>query len=242
MNFEKVLSLLNQHLFKWLLVLIAFVHIGCSSKTVEPNWSNFGFEYYPLEVGDYKVYYTQVIYYTLDGSTDTIQYLVKEIVEDSIAFSDGSYRFLLGRYSMAIGASSWQKDSLWAVNKTQASVVVSEANLDFIKLVFPVIENKKWDGNALNSRDNEDYIIKETGKPYMYDTLSFNNSLTVVHADFLDPVKITNDDYRIEVFAANVGLVNKINLKIKYCSSCVENGTIKEGIVFEQKLIEFGKE
>jgi len=242
MNSEKVLHALNQHFFKLLLLIIAFMYTGCANKTVEPDFSEFGFEYYPLHVGAYSVYYTQVIHYKLDGSTDTLRYLVKEVVEDSIIYTDGSLRFLLGRYSAAIGSNNWQKDSLWAVNSTNATVVVSEANLDFIKLAFPVFENKQWDGNALNSRDREDYIINELGKPYSYDTLTYANTLTVVHADFLDPVKITKDDYRVEVFAANIGLIYKINLKIKYCSSCIENGKIEDGIVFEQKLIEFGKE
>lgn len=216
------------------------VLVGCT-KTVEPNFADFGFEYYPTTVGDYRVYHTSTIRYNLNGSIDSATYLVKEVAEDSIAYADGISKILLGRYSAAIGSSTWQKDSLWAVLIDNAKVVVSEANVDYIKLVFPKLNGKEWDGNGLNSAESEFYKMEEIGNSYAYDTLTYDNTLTVIHKDLIDPVKITEDDYRIEVFAANVGLIHKLNIKLNYCSSCVENGKIDDGFIFEQKLIEIGK-
>jgi len=224
-----------------LVLLVTGALISCN-ETVEPNISDFGYEYYPMEVGAYRIYYTSIIRHNLDGSIDTTKYLVKEVAEDSIIYTDGSTRIVLGRYSADLNETKWRKDSLWAVLRDEAKIIVSEANIDFIKLIFPVKESITWDGNASNSKLLESYRMEEVGKTYAYDTLSYNNTLTVVQADLLDPAKITSDDYRVEVFAANIGLVYKLNSKINYCSSCVENGKIDEGYIFEQKLIEFGKE
>lgn len=215
--------------------------IGCN-ETLESIDSEFGYEYYPTEMGDYRIYHTSDIRYNLNGTIDTTQYLVKELVEELIENVDGTFRLTLGRYSADIGSNDWSKDSLWAVFMDETKVVVSEANIDFIKLVFPVTENTEWDGNAFNSSDDEIYRVEEMRKNYSYDTLSFENTLTVVHKDLIDPAKITEDDYRIEVFATNVGLIHKLKFKINYCSTCAENGKIENGFIFEQKLIEFGKE
>jgi len=215
--------------------------VGCT-QTLEPNTSEFGYEYYPTEIGDYRIYYTVGIRYNLDGSIDTTKYLVKEVAEELITYVDGTNRLVLGRYSTDIGSSEWKKDSLWSVWIDNTKVVVSEANIDFIKLVFPVEESKEWDGNAFNSDDDEFYKIEDFEKPYSYDTLSYNKTLIVVHEDFIDPAKITKDNYRIEVFASGIGLIHKLKIKINYCSKCVENGKIDDGFIFEQKLIKIGKE
>ena len=229
-------------LLKKLLALLVMGTLLSCNETVAPNTSEFGYEYYPMEVGTYRVYYTSTTRYNLDGSIETNEYLTKEVAEDSIIYADGSIRVVLGRYSADLSATKWQKDSLWAVLKDDAKIVVSEANIDFVKLVFPVKESINWDGNSINSQDNELYKIENLGKTYSYDTLSYTKTLTVIQADLVDPVKITSDDYRIEVFAADIGLVHKLNIKVNYCSSCVENGKIDDGYIFEQKLIEFGKE
>lgn len=215
--------------------------ISCT-EVVEPNIDEFGFEYYPLSIGDYKIYYTSSIAYKLDGSIDTATYLVKEITEGSVLYSDGNYRTILGRYSKELDGVVWEKDSIWAVLTDKSKIIVSEANMDYVKLVFPVVEEKQWDGNATNAKDSELYQLKDVGVSYSYDTLSYVNTLTVVHKDLVDPAKITEDIYRIEVFAADIGLVHRLKIKINYCSNCVENGKIDDGFIFEQKLIEFGQE
>ncbi len=215
--------------------------LGCT-KVIEPDLNDFGLQYYPTSLGDYRIYHTKTIRHNLDGSIDTTQYLVKEVAEDSVIYSDGNAGILLGRYSREIAGSTWQKDSIWAVLINNSNVIMSEANVDYVKLSFPVLENKKWDGNATNSNESEYYKLVDLGNSYAYDTLTFENTLTVVQKDLLDPAKITEDDYRIEVYAADVGLIHKLKIKINYCSNCVENGKIEDGFIFEQKLIEFGKE
>ncbi len=231
------------HQFKlWVIVFGLLTSVLSCTKTIEPNLNDLGLVYYPTQLGDYHIYYTQTIAYNLDGSIDTTTYLTKEIVEESVLYSDGNYRFILGRYRSELAEIKWQKEAAWAVLINPYNVILSEANVDFVKLSFPVQEGKQWDGNAANTKEVEMYQLIELEKPYAYDTLSYKNTLTVVHKDLLDPVKITEDDYRIEVFAANIGLIHKLNININYCSNCVENGKIDDGFIFEQKLIEFGKE
>lgn len=223
-------------------VFIALVY-SCNSF-VEPNVDEFGYQYYPIEIGQYRTYLTQQINYRLDGTIDTVKYYSKEVVEDTVRYSDGSLKHILGRYSKGANEIDWHKDSLWAARLNKSTLVVSETNVDYIKLSFPVEESLKWDGNKLNGKNEELYEIRNLGQPYSYDTYNYQNTLTVYQADLLDPNKITEDDYRYEVFAFEVGLVYRLIKKINYCdpTKCTENGTITEGIIFEQNLVEFGKE
>lgn len=210
---------------------------------MEPDITVFGYDYYPMKLGDYRIYHTTTIRYNLDGTIDTTRYLVKEVAEELLPTeNEVSSSIILGRYSSSLESIKWEKDSLWAVTLDNGKIVVAEATNSFIKLAFPVKENLEWDGNALNSKQEELYEIIDAGKKYAYDTLFFENTLTVVHEDLIDPAKITEDDYRIEVFALDIGLVHKLKIRINYCSTCVENGKIEEGLIFEQKLIEIGKE
>lgn len=241
---SKKIFILSNALFKRSLALVLIVLPVACNKFIEPSSAEFGYQYYPMEMGQFRTYYTQVIDYALDGSIDTTRYLTKELVEDTIRYTDGTLKYILGRYSMDLEGMGWHKDSLWAVSSNQSKVVMSEANVDYIKLSFPVMENMEWDGNALNGRDKEIYELNNLKQPYSYDTLNYENTLTVVQADLVDPNKITEDDYRFEVFALDVGLVHKFRKKVIYCdpSKCSENGIIENGVIFEQKLIEFGKE
>ena len=80
-----------------LMFLSSIVIVGLISscnKTIEPDLSDFGYEYFPIEIGQYRTYYSMRIDYNLDGSIDTTQYLTKEIVEDTVVYSDGSKRYL----------------------------------------------------------------------------------------------------------------------------------------------------
>lgn len=226
---------------RFIIPVTIMLYVSACTETMEPDLSEFGYEYYPMELGDYRIYHTTTIKYNLNGTIDTTRYLVKELAEETIENIDGSHKLVLGRYSAAVGSNDWKKDSLWAAFIDNAIVVVSEANLDFIKLVFPTTNNINWDGNAFNSHDEEFYTIEDNGKSYAYDTLSYENTLTVVHKDLRDPAKITEDDYRVEVFGADIGLIHKLKIKINYCSTCIENGKIEDGYIFDQKLIEFGK-
>ena len=234
-------------LLKRVIIPLAFILsiTGCS-ETMDPDLSNFGYDYYPMEVGDFRIYHTTSIRYNLNGTIDTVSYLVKEQAEELSKNVDGSDRLILGRYSADIGTNIWRKDSLWAVFIDPSKVVVSEANIDFIKLVFPLTKFSNWDGNATNSLEEEFYKVEDKGISFSYDilsdTLSYENTLTVVHKDLIDPAKLTEDDFRKEVFAVDIGLVYKLKIKINYCSTCGETGKIEDGFIFEQKLIAFGKE
>ena len=101
-------------------------------------------------------------------------------------------------------------------------------------------EDKRWDGNAMNSKEFDEFKIKDLGKIYQLDSIEYPNSLQMFKEDSRDPLGITRDNYHVEVFSVGMGLIYKLDENLKYCNDCPPF-TIEQGIVYEQKLLEVGK-
>ena len=223
----------------WLIVLPVLISIGCNELMV-PEPERLGYDYFPLIIGEFRIYDVKVINYNLDGSTDTTIYQLQEVVSDSsIIGEETSYR--LDRYRRADASETWVIDSVWSARLNPYQAVVVEHNIPIIKLSFPVAEDKRWDGNALNTIEFDEFKIKNLGTTYQIDGIDYPNSLEMFKEDLLDPLKITSDDHQLEVFSAGIGLIFRQEIFKQYCSDCPEQGKIEQGIVYEQKLLEIGK-
>ncbi|MEN8251852.1 MAG: hypothetical protein ABFS32_23225, partial [Bacteroidota bacterium] len=198
-----------------------------------------GYDYFPYEVGQYRVYQTHVINYNIDGSVDSADYQIKEIVVDKGLVEDDT-TFRLERYKRVNESDAWVKDSVWSARINTYTAIVVEHNVPIIKLSFPVEENRKWDGNAMNTRDYDEYKMINVNQSYQLEGDEFFQTLEVYRGDSLDPEKIVEDDYHVEVFSRGVGLIHKKDIKLQY--DYKHPGDTVEGIVFEQNLIETGEE
>jgi len=221
---------------------LPFLVTTACNDLLPPQPEVLGYVYFPLQTGTYKVYDVTVINYNIDGSTDTINYQLQEIIADSsIVGEEISYR--LDRYRRADATEAWVIDSVWSARRNTYQGVVVEHNIPIIKLSFPLAEDKRWDGNALNAIDFDEYKIKNLGSTFQVNGIDYANSLEMFVADQLDPLQITSDDYHVEVFSSGVGLVYKQKINKKYCNpiDCPEPGVIEEGKAYEQKLVEVGE-
>ena len=121
-----------------------------------------------------------------------------------------------------------------------------EDNVPVVSVVYPMSEGLTWDANAKNSLPTDSYELENLGHPFKVDSITFVNTVQVTQEDLRDPIMISNDDYRIEVYADLVGLIYKQQVSIQWCGpstgpSCSETRPLS-GYELEQKLIEFGKE
>jgi hypothetical protein len=207
-----------------------------------PQPENLGYDYFPLFVGKYKIYQAQAIHYNLDGTTDTLEYQLKEVIADSSTIGNEiSYR--LNRYHRDNEDQPWTIDSVWSARRNTYQAIMVEHNVPIIKLSFPIKEDKRWDGNAMNTKEFDEFKMINVGESYMLDGTEYVNSLEMFKEDLLDPLQITRDNYHLEVFSKGIGLVYKLDIDKKYCNpvDCPEPGIILEGKVIEQKILEFGK-
>ncbi|MES2732918.1 MAG: hypothetical protein V4714_14280, partial [Bacteroidota bacterium] len=111
----------------------------------------------------------------------------------------------------------------------------------FIKIIFPLREGLKWNGNVFNSRAADDYQMKNVGKRYSVDSQLFEETLTVVqHNDS----SLVNQDKRVEVYARNIGLIYQEKIVVQFCSdeNCLGKGKVDFGSKRSQKIIGNGTE
>jgi hypothetical protein len=232
---------LIKNLFATLSGVILMLAIGCES-TVEFDQEASGQAFYPLNTGDYREYQVREINYTILSPPDTVYYFLKEQVGDRFINQAGGMTYMLNRFKRNDDATHWKIDSVWTVIKSETNVVIKENNIPFTKLVFPVLEQKRWDGNAFNTMEEELYTYENTYQPLTLNDLDFNSTLKVIQENNMDSIVMR--DERIEIYAENVGLIYKESIILHYCTEneCLGKQIIEQGIDFRQELVGYGNE
>ncbi|WP_370086987.1 hypothetical protein [Ekhidna sp.] len=229
-------------LFKWLrgiLLLVAGVGISCSeSRKADP--STLGYDFYPLNIGQYRIYDVEEIKYLVSGF-DTTVFQLRETIFDSISSIDQTV-YLLRRDIRADDTAPWKSDSVWSVTSTSNYLSISENNIPYIKLTFPVKEGRDWDANSLNSKDPSTSYYQSMSNSII-DSVGTESHMRVIIEDIEE--NVTGVDLRSEVYARGIGLVEKDYLVQKKCTSSDCGGDLGEVIAgrsLKQVLIEIGNE
>ena len=217
--------------------VISWILFSCSD-TLEPG--KIGFNYFPLEIGDYRVYQIQQIEYSLFAATDTAHYQLKELVVDTFS-TQSELNYILHRFKRDLSTDKWQLDSVWTSRRTQNHAIVVENNIPFVKMVFPIRLDKVWDGNLFNASPPDEYQITEISGSMETPAGTFVDNLTVFENNERDT--LIYQDIRQSIYALNVGLIYKNSSILDFCNTdpdCL--GTLEFGIKFDQILTDYGKE
>jgi len=221
---------------------VILIYVSACDSKIEIDPAETGQAFYPLSTGDYREYKVEQIKYSILSTPDTIRYFLKEQVGDSFINQTGGITYTLNRYKRSDDTIAWVIDSVWTVIKSETNVVVSENNIPFTKLIFPVLDQKKWDGNAFNTLEEELYSYEYAYQPITLENIDFNSTITVIHK--YNPDSIVMRDIRNEIYAANVGLIYKESIILHYCTEneCLGKQIIEQGLDFKQELIGYGNE
>jgi hypothetical protein len=215
--------------------------VGCEEDEAAKQPSDA--EYFPLRKGIYQVYAVHEREYQLLVEIKNSIYQLKTEVVDSFPNQEGGYTYTIHRSTRNTANDLWEFREVWSVRMNSANVVVSEENTPFVKFVFPAVENRHWDGNALNSMPADEYILTNTGKSYeLISGLTVNEYIQIVQEDSGDRFNVNE---RQEFYARNIGLVQTEITNIEYCSDeddCdITQQIIDNGTIYVQTLIEYGQ-
>ncbi len=231
-------------LLDYIFSVVLIMNYGCDPSSIDPDQINKGYEYYPLDIGNYREYEViEKIYF--DGEKQEKNYFLKEIVTDTFSNQAGELSFRIRRYTRSRDTVAWdiEKVEVWTAVLTKTRLVVYENNTPFVKLTFPVKKDLSWDGNAFNTQDEVLYSYTSVREPFMTGNFSFKNSAQVLQKDFMS---LIDKDVRKEIYADSVGMVYKefINLKYVDVESDPDYGKdiITNGNELIMQLIDYGKE
>jgi hypothetical protein len=227
-----------------LLTCIGILVSQCKKDSPTNNPSvNFGYNYYPDEIGRYVVYEVDSIAYDDKiHPPDTFRYLLKELITEKFPDNTGRPTLRLERFhkiyndTVPYDSMQWLGPRIWTANKTVTTLERKEENIIYLRLIFPVQKGKTWNGNAYNTLGEKEYEIISAHEPGYLNNLYFDSVTTVKQ---YENVNLIETKYEIEKYAANVGLIYKHITSIYHEGDSINN---KFGYRFTQKIVGYGKQ
>ena len=229
------------------IILFLLLLVGCHSQDIRPKGA--AADYFPLRVGAFWVYdVLETLISEVSGQTGSV-YELKVVVSDSI-LATGQVSYVMHRFKRTDASQAWTPIETWSSRKSQFQVVVQEANISYVKLAFPLVDGKSWNGNAFNNLGGtdlcldgsfacENYVVANLAKQFEGKGVSFDNSVTIFENNDNDP--IVKQDVRKSIYAKSVGLVYHEITILEYCTvgSCIGKQIVENGRVLKQTLKEY---
>ena len=221
---------------------IVWIVSSCSSSTVEPDAARLGYTYFPLEEKSFAIYEVEETIYSLTATPVTRNYQIKEVIAEPFRDLSNEEAFKVMRYSRQSTTADWELDSVWVAKRTANRAIRTENNRSFVKLIFPVEESQKWNGNVLNELGADEYEFSQVAKPFTIANQPYTSTATVMQ---VNDSSACNMKRVYEVYAQDIGLIYKEKILVDYRQTnniCEGLGDIQAGIQLYQKLINYGKE
>jgi hypothetical protein len=241
--------------FKNIFLLLSLTcFISCSDKTEELSEESMGFNYFPIETGKFKTYRSDSIIYSGGGTRiDTFTSYTDERIGGYTIDLEGNKVYIVERYFKRNIQDNWSRVNSWTVYFSQNRIIRTEENLKFIKLVFPTVKGKSWNGNIFLDDDirieaggeflqmyrNWNYRIENLGANVVLNNLNFDDCLIVRQVD----VNTVIDRRRVyETYARGVGLVSKEMIILDGDGSGINlpwEQRAKKGFIHQLTLIDY---
>ncbi len=221
--------------YLWLIAAVVLIVSSCNKRETEPLDLDFGYAYYPLEVGQIREFEVDsIIFDPAAGGTqiDTNSWFIKESITDSFPAQDGLTWYRIERVQRQSATQPWQIGKVYAAARSNQQAYRTEENLRFIAMTFPLQANETWNGNAFFSNSTAVEIAGEQiemFKDWNYRTLSLAEPFQVGGLLFEKVCSIQLADseniieYRQgkEYYAKNIGLIYKeLQIMDSQCEVC----------------------
>lgn len=223
--------------------LVAMVYVlgtwtACEETPLEPLEDKLE-TYYPLEL-DRPTYYrvdSVILVRTVNGVRyDSSSTEARETLVESFLGADGETYYRGERWERPNPSVPYRFKQTFTLSREGSSVVRSEDNLTFTKLVAPVREGVTWDGNRAFDVSREIFVGGELLEVYQWWDYRYTNSDTTVVLRTgveLDSVVTVQQaavsdvltDYRqaYEWYAPGIGLVERfLDARATQCVDCCD--------------------
>lgn len=204
-----------------LIYLFIFILFFAHCKKTDNIAIDLGYNYYPTEIGFWQEYQVDSVFYsdfTNPISVDTFSFQIKEVIESSFLDLNANENLRIEQYKKD-ATSSYQIRHIFSLKASAVNIQKVENDLRYIKMVFPIKENKSWNGNiyldvkeepTLNYLNTEkydwNYVYTSVHESLQIGNFTFDSCVTVMQ---IDEENLFEKKYSKEIYAKNVGLVYK---------------------------------
>lgn len=215
---------------------------GCSPTCGDCEELSAGTVFFPTEIGRFVEYDVVEEEYSPGKSAVVRQYQWKEVTAGRYTDPTGRPVYRIARYRRTAEGKRWEADSTVTLRLAADHAIRNENGKDYVKMVFPPLEKKVWNGNLYNAGGDDRYELDRVNKTYIIGKTTFDRTATVVQQQ---DSTLVNQDRRVEVYAAEVGLVYRESIQLQFCSStpsCVGKAQIDFGTRRYVRFRNAGKE
>ena len=242
------------------LATIVSVFQACTGSSVTEDYEfDFGYEYFPLEIGKYQTYVVDSTLYDI-GDNEIIlkrssRTFVKHVIADTMTDNLGRSGFKVERYERANDSLQWQIKDIWFAIRTNEGAEWVEENLRFLKMVFPVKDGVDWNGNKyidITTIIPIEGESVEVFKSWSYEVLSVDESEQIGDFQFDSVSTISQADsenlielrYSLEKYAKGIGRVyREMKILDTQCIECNDIQTWEEkaekGFILTEQIIDW---
>jgi hypothetical protein len=209
------------------LSLVAICCVSLYSCKKKDTAADPTLNYFPIILGHYVAYNVDSIYYNEDLCTQyevksQMKYVITDTFTDRKNYTN-RLTYIMDVYSRPYDGGFWNPIRTIMVNPTTKGINYTQDGVKYIKLMFPIVNDFSWAGNAnVPTTDtdfayqlNWNYQYKNMRMSYNTGYLNFDNTVTVnednesINYPGVDSGVAASRTFAKEVYAYNVGMIYK---------------------------------
>lgn len=183
--------------------------------------------YFPIDSGSISEFDIEKTVYSVGENPKTITYKLRHTIANSFINIDGTKVHKLV-YAGLGKSNDWHQDSITILWKTIDKVMMHETGQPVVQLLFPLYGGSTWNGNLYNATSEAKFTCLSKGSSYTMGGIVYPNTVTIIRQD--DSTLLSRNKY-IEIYGAEIGLIRKEKVFLKYCNTpdCIGKGKIVSG-------------
>ncbi len=233
---------MNKKTLPFLLLAVLFIIAYSSCKKAdEVKAVSENEAYFPLEIGKYVIYNVDsMIWDDTNCVKITRRYQMMTTVVDTFTDSKGRMSYRLDTRIRKKAEEPWMLHSVSQATNTGQELEVAYSGLRFIKMIYPIAENRTWLGNAyIETRDTTFSYFKDWNyryinldQPFGTGQVTYNNTVTVLGIDeainepYAQPRERASRTYSKEVYSRGIGMVYREYYHWTYDPNAKQNNDI----------------
>lgn len=215
-------------IFPFFIVLLLYLFTSCE-REIEESQVNLGYDFQPLEIGLFWIYEVDQTNYFGENDTEQEFFFYQDRIRSFYTNQEGEQVFIVQR-SKSAERTNWSSTLEYTLVQRGRSLVRTIENQALVTMIFPPKNGLTWNGNIYRNEIEDEFEV-----------INSVNSIRINQENSDD--KVTYRDIRYEVYDKSVGLVEKYDEVLTYCSrnECLGDMLIDSGYKISMKLTDHGK-
>lgn len=248
----------NNLLFSLLLLFSIVLLTACEPEFIPAAESEIEMDFFPIDsITTWEYRMDSVIYDNEGLNVDTFVSYRREQVLGSFMDAEGKVSYRLGIAKKKELTDFYVETDLWTFQLNETGLQRKEENLNFVKLLFPIVLGDFWDGNqfpentevfiagdAIKVYKNWEYEYVDRFENYTLGSEIYND---VIHVRQANNTNAVERRFSEEFYSKGVGLISR-NMQILDhqcgqfevdCDTRPWEDKADQGFILKQRLIDF---